>query len=231
MFNSTQATQRIKEAVKDASVIESRKESDTIRLWENYKDQALLWRSLALLQIPTTLVAVVFSMVLWHTRHISLNVPRQPLPGVYSANEIPNEKFIESATDIVNLIATYTSGNARTQFRKAKEMLLEPLLSRFEIEMLGSEIKQIESTSRSQVFFADPSKIFIERAPSGREVSVQIYGERLKLVGGKEIPPFPTSFTITMTTVPRNVLNPYGIVATNIAIENINPKDMKKVGR
>ena len=227
MANITNATERFKEAMRDASVIEARKETDTIRLWENYKDQALLWRSLALLQIPTTLIAVLFSMVLWHTRRITLQVPHQPLPGIYSATEIPNEKFIEAATDLVNLIASYTPANARSQFKRARDMLKEPLLSKFELEMMGSEIKQIESTNRSQVFFVDPSKIVVLRSPSGNDVLVHMQGERLKIVGGRGLPPLPTQFQVTMTTVPRNVLNPYGIVATNIDISNIDPHARK----
>jgi hypothetical protein len=227
MNNVAKATQVIKGAVKEASIIEARKETDTIRLWENYKDQALLWRSLALLQIPTTLLAVIFSLVLWHSRKITLQVPRQPLPGIYSATEIPNEKFIEAATDVVNLISSYTPANARSQFQKARELLKEPLLSTFDTEMRVTEIKQIESTSRSQVFFVDPSKTLIQRSPSGNQVLVQLEGERLKIVGGRELPAIPTVFRVTMTTVPRNMLNPYGILATEIKVLGVDPHTAK----
>jgi hypothetical protein len=223
-MQAAKAAKLVKEAVKDASFMDARRETDTIRLWENYKDQALLWRSLALLQIPTTLFAIVFSMILWHTRHIKLDVPREPLPGIYSAQEIPDEKFVEVATDLINLIASYTPATARPQFKKAKEFLKEPLLGKFEAEMMQTELKAIENTSRTQIFFADPSKILTARI-SNSEVQVQIDGTRLKLVGGKELPPAPTRYLVTLTTVPRNMLNPYGIVVSNVQFAAIKHKE------
>ncbi len=220
MGNTEKARKFVKDTVKDAGFMDARQETDTIRLWENYKDQALLWRSLALLQVPTTLLALIFSMVLWHTRKVSLNVPREPLPGVYSATELPDAKFIEAATEFINLIATYTPATALPQFRKAKEMVREPLLSKFDIDMLGTELKAIQNTSRVQVFFMDPLKTQTER-PNPNEVYVKLEGTRLKIVGGKELPTAPTAFIVTLTTLPRNSLNPYGIVVSNVRFETV----------
>ena len=224
MAGALKATNMIHGAVKDSVVRDAHGDADTIRLWENYKEQALLWRSLCLLQIPTTLTALIVALVLWHNRSITLNVPRQPLPGSYSAQEIPNEKFIESATELVNLIATYTPANARPQFKKAKEFLVDPLLTQFEDEMMGAEIKMIESTGRIQMFLVDPdpAKLLIVR--NGNEVKVQMDGARLKFIGGKELPAVATRYLITMTTIPRNVLNPYGIVISNIQTASIGAK-------
>ena len=215
--SSHKAAALLKETVKTANVVDARGESDTIRLWENYRDQALLWRSLALLQIPATLLALVFSLILWHTRKITLNVPREPLPGQYSVEELPNEKFIEATTEYINLIATYTPATAQPQFLKASQMLKEPLLSKFNEEMLGGEIKAIEQTNRTQVFFSDPTRTETRRL-SSTEMLVQVDGIRLKIVGGQELPPAPTRFLVQLTTIPRNVLNPYGIVITNVAV-------------
>ena len=221
--SAAKATEMVRGAVKGAAFMDARNETDTIRLWENYKDQALLWRSLALLQIPTTLITLVFSLILWHTRQITLQVPREPLPGVYSAKEIPNEKFMEVSTELVNLIATYTPATARAQFKKAKEFLKEPLLAKFEVDMVGTELKAIENTSRTQIFFADPTKSITARL-SDTEVQVQIDGTRLKIVAGQELPPSPTRYLLTLTTIPRNALNPYGIVVTNIQFAPLKPE-------
>ena len=228
-FNKAeQISKRVKdtvsEAVKDASVIGTKGENDTLRLWESYKDQALLWRALTLLQIPTTLAALIFSIILWNNRHITLNVPREPLPGVYSAKELPDEKFIEAATEVVNLIATYTSATARPQFKRAREFLNGTLLEHFDEEQLGAELRAIEDTNKTQIFFVDPTKTATLRV-SNTEVKVQLEGSRLKIVGGKELPLFPTRYILTLTTLPRNVLNPYGIVVSNIQFETIAPEN------
>lgn len=196
-------------------------DTDTIRLWENYRDQALLWRSLALMQIPTTLVVLLFATGLWFTRKITLNVPRNPQPGIYSATDLPDEKFIESATEFVNLIASYQPAVAEAQFRKAREMLYAKLLEKFDSEMMNTELKAIQNTNRTQVFFADPAKTKIKRVgPS--EVWVQLEGEREKVVAGKELEPINSRYVVVLTTVPHNVLNRYGIVVSNVVLKTIS---------
>lgn len=218
MGRSAHAAQAAK-LVRDNSIIEAKGETDTIRLWENYRDQALLWRSMALLQIPATLAAVIFAFTLWVTGDIILNVPAKPLPGIYTAQEIPDTEFFDTATNFLNLIATYQPGNARKQFTKAREMLTEPLFTRFSTEMMETELRTVETTSRTQIFFADPTKTTITR--EGDEVVVEMTGERLKIVAGKDVPTVLTKYTVTMKTLPQNTLNPFGIAVSNIVSENI----------
>lgn len=203
----------------DLSFVDSKNEADTIRLWENYREQALMWRALSLLQIPATLIAIVFAFWVWSTRSVTLNVPARPLPGVYQAEEIPNEQFIEAATSLINLIATYQPAVARRQFDRARSMLKEPLLSRFDSEMVGLELRAIEGSFRTQIFFVDPSRTKVERRRG--EVVVTLIGERLKMIAGREMPTVKTKFEVTLSTLPRNDINPYGIVVTNIHVENI----------
>ncbi len=212
--------EQVKKVMRETEVFDARGDTDTIRLWENYRDQALMWRALALLQVPTTLLLTLFSVVLWTTRSITLNVPARPLPGVYLAKEIPDVEFIEYATDFINLIATYQPATARKQFMEAREMLKDPMLERFDLEMINVELKAVENTNRTQIFFADPTKTAIERI-GDKEVLVTFFGDRLKIVAGKELPMKKTKFTVTMTTVPRNRLNPYGVVITNATYEDI----------
>lgn len=205
--------------INDSNVIDARNETDTIRLWENYRDQALLWRAIALLQMPATLVLAIFAFYLYGTHEITLNVPAKPLPGLYSAYEIPDAEFFDVATNYTNLIATYQPAVARRQFSKAREMLKEPMLDLFDREMMGTELKAIENTSRTQLFFADPSLQTITRQDN--HVTVTMTGERLKLVAGKQLPMVVTKYTILMTLIPRNDLNPYGIVIENASVENV----------
>lgn len=214
MRNVKAASQNVKSVVADTQLKATRSESDTIRLWENYKDQALLWRSIALIQFPTTLVAIIFATFLWSTRVINLTVPSKPEPGVHVAQDIPETEFINAANTYVNLVATYQPMTARSQFNVARSMLKEPLYTRFSQEMMGSELGAIESTARTQVFFVDPLRTKVTR--NGNEVTVSLVGERWKVIAGTPLPTVTSRFTITMSTIPRNPLNPYGIVVTGV---------------
>jgi hypothetical protein len=93
-------------------------------------------------------------------------------------------------------------------------MLKEPLLSKFNEEMIASELPAIESSSRTQVFFTDPLKTTVTR--SGNEVEVSIVGDRWKVIAGSELPTVSSRFRVRMTTIPRNQINPYGIVIGSV---------------
>jgi hypothetical protein len=205
----------IKTKVADTQLSATRDKSDTIRLWENYKDQALMWRSLALLQVPATLAAILFSIVMWS---ITLSVPSKPMPGIYAAQDIPDNEFVNVATDYINLIATYQPGTARRQFEAAASMLKEPLLSKFREEMINSELGAIEGSARTQIFYVDPLKGSVIR--QGNQVIVTIIGERIKYIAGQELPPVTSRFRVTLTTIPRNTLNPYGIVISSVTFKS-----------
>ena len=205
------ATQQL---VKETQLQAGRSENDTIRLWENYRDQATMWRSLALLQIPATSIAILFAIFMWGTRVITLQVPAKPLPGIYAAYDIPDTEFINQATDYVNLIATYQPAVARRQFVSARAMLKEPLLTKFNEEMMTTELQAIENTNRTQVFYIDPTLTTVDR--TGNEVTITMVGERSKMIAGQELPTKTSRYRVTMTTIPRNTTNPYGIVITNV---------------
>jgi hypothetical protein len=214
MSKIKQASDAVKEKVGDTQLSAGRTKNDTIRLWENYKDQALMWRSLALMQIPATAIALLFALVLWVTREITLQVPSKPLPGMYAAQDIPDNEFVDIANDYISLIATYQPATARKQFEAARAMLKEPLLTKFNTEMIGSELTAIETTSRTQVLFIDPLKTKVVR--DGNNVTVTVIGERWKVIAGAELPTVTSRFRVTMTTNPRNPLNQYGIVITSV---------------
>ena len=209
-----------KRLVKESGIIDTREETDTIRLWESYRDQATLWRAMALLMLPTMLVMSLLCFYLWSSRSVTLNVPAKPLPGTYASQEIPDTEFIDVTTEFLNLIASYQYNVARRQYEQAARMLQEPVLSRFNSDMLGTELKTIESTNRTQIFFVDPATIAVDRAVP-RQVTVSMSGDRMKLIAGRELPLVKTRFSVTMSTVPRNSLNPYGIVITDFGFENV----------
>ena len=205
--------------IRETKVNDHKKETETIRLWESYRDHAMLWRSLALLQIPGTLACLVLCTILFVYRTTIINVPAKPLPGKYSVDEINDTEFQEVATSFINLIASYQPAVARRQFTKAREMLGEPLLTQFDKDMMGAELKAIEGTKRTQLYFVDPARNEFIRNEMG--VQVTMVGYRIKYIAGKELPAVITKYTITLATVPRNDLNPYGIIVTNIANENL----------
>lgn len=205
--------------VKNASIKDIKGDSDTIRLWEGYRDQAILWRALSLLQLPATAAAIGLSIYLYTTHTTIVNVPPKPQPGQYLAEEIPDSEYIDVATEFINLISSYQPAVATRQFKRAEEMLVEPYLAKFREEVLTHELKTIQATSRTQLYFVDPTTTMVER--HDEDVDVTFTGERQKFVAGKQIDPVNSLYRITLTTVPRNPLNPYGIVVKNAYMENI----------
>jgi hypothetical protein len=218
MGKARQVTETIREKVSDTQLSAGRDKSDTLRLWENYKDQSLMWRSLFLLQVPTTVCALIFAGIMWSTREITLTVPSKPMPGIYAAQDIPDNEFINVAMDYIGLIATYQPRTARRQFEAASAMLKEPLLTKFKDEMINSELAAVENSSRTQVFFIDPLKTMVSRR--GNDVSVTVEGDRWKVIAGAELPTVTSRFRVTMTTIPRNQINPYGIVITSVTFKS-----------
>lgn len=198
-------------------VADGRRENDTIRLWEGYKDQAVLWRTLTLLQLPVTAALVIFCLVLWSTRTIKVLAPAEAKPGTIAMADIPDNHFVDMATDFVNLIGTYRWATAERQFQEARKFLIEPTLTRFDQEIYGSELRAIQATNRSQFLFVDPSKTKLDRKRD--EVTVTFTGDRQKYVSGKEIPSSELTISLTMKTIPKNVLNPLGIVISKFSVD------------
>lgn len=217
---------RVQELVKKADVVDTRGTNDTIRVWESYREQAGMWRAIALLQIPVTGIALIFALVTWVNRKTILNVPPKPLPGMYQAQDIPDSEFVDSATNFINLIATYQHAIARRQFSRARELLINPLLERFDNDFMLTELKTIETTSRSQVFFVDPSQTRLER--QGSSVVITMVGDRMKVVAGRELEPVQTKYVVTLRTIPRTDINPYGIVVQDLTYDNVLPEHQRR---
>ena len=206
--------------VDQTTVAEAGSGGDTIRLWENYREQATMWRAIALLQIPATIVAVALAALMWSTRVSYLNVPSRPLPGQYSINELPDTEFENVATDFVNLVGSYSATTARQQFATASELLVEPYLTTYKKDMIETVLPAIEQIGRTQMFMVDPAKTVFDR--KGKFMTVTYIGERTRFIAGREIAAKRGQFKITMTTNPRNRLNPYGIVIYNVEFNEID---------
>lgn len=215
------ANTNVKKILKDASIIDSRGSNDTIKVWENHRDQATLWRAIALLQVPITLVALILGIYLNATRKTELHVPAKPLPGIYIAQDVPDTEFIDYAMTYVNHVSTFQYSTARRQFTEARKMLWDQMLVMFDDRMMKDELQKIETTSRTQLFLVDPTKTLVERR--GNEVDVYLTGDRTKVIAGKEMPTEHSVYKLTMVTIPKNNFNPYGLVIVNAVLKDVDP--------
>ena len=218
----------VKQDLKQLERVAGRAGTDTIRLWEGYREQAYLWRALALLQMPSTALSVAAALVMYFFADTIIEVPERPQPGFYSVKQLPDSQFINAASSVVNLIATYQPAVARRQFKTARKYLWEPALTEFEEVMMGSELRTIEETKRSQMFFINPRLIKVERFPELDLVVVRIPGVRQKLIGNKPLPADEMAYYVKMTTIPRNVHNEYGIVVIDLRLRRADERQVSK---
>lgn len=205
----------------NTNVKEHKRGDDTIKIWEGYRQQAIMWRSLSIIQLLATTAISILCIILWQTRSITLKVPQRPVPGQYNTQEIPDADFVEAANSFVNLIATFQPYTSEQQFKRAASLIHSNLLERFTEEFLVNELKAINATSLSQAYFIDPSKTSIERF-ANNTVKVTFYGTRHKYIGGREIEPVKSKYEVMLTTLPRNDLNPLGIVVADVNMETTN---------
>ncbi len=219
---------KVKKGVQQLERVGGRAGADTIRLWEGFREQALLWRALAILQMPSTALSIGAALVMYFYADTVIEVPERPQPGYYSMSQLPDSQFIDAAQAVVNLISTYQPATARRQFKTARKYLWEPALTQFEQDMMTEELKAIEETKRSQMFFPNPRLIKVDRYPDLDRVIVRIPGVRQKLIGNKPLPADEIVYYVKMTTIPRNVHNEYGIVIVDLRLRRADERQIGK---
>ena len=133
------------------------------RICDDYRAQSRFWRALTFVQLPTTIVAVVAAVLMQFTGDTFIRVPDKPLPAQFPVEKLPDRQFLKKAEDILALIATYRFETAREQFEDARKLLWEPALSKFQQEVLNDELKKIEQTGRTQMFFIERRLVKIDR--------------------------------------------------------------------
>ena len=221
----------VKQDLQQLERVGQRAGTDTIRLWEGYREQAYLWRALSCLQLPATILSIAAALLLYYFADTIIEVPHSPQPGHYPVSQLPDSQFINSATLVVNNIASYQPATARRQFQVARKFLWEPALSQFEDKMMGVELRTIEETKRSQMFFVNPRLIRVERFPEIGQVVVRIPGVRQKLIGNKPLPADERVYYVKMTTIPRNSHNEYGVVINDIRLRQVDEKIVQNEDR
>jgi TraE protein len=227
-MSSANKLKAISGGVKSIERVDGRADGDTLRLWESHKEQAMLWRALALLQIPATTLAIIAAMVMYFFADTVVEVPLQPKPGRYGTKTLPDSEYVNAATEVVNLIATYTPATARRQYTRAKQFLWEPALTEFEKSMMVEELRTIEETSRTQLFFINESMVKVDRFPEEDKVVVRLPGVRQKLISSQPMPPDELVYYIKMTTIPKNVTNEFGIVVVDLRLRKAGTKTIVK---
>lgn len=208
--------------------VDGRSGADTFRLWEAYKEQALLWRIVAIMQLPITIVALIFGLIVYSSSNIVIESPETPQPGMYSIKRLPDSEFLKAGVDIVNLIGTYQPATAERQFRTARLFLWEPALSEFEKIFLNKELPIIKDINRSQAFMINNDLIQVQRYPNQDMVIVRIPGTRQTLIGKKPLDD-EIAYYFKMTTIPRSPYNPKGIVVFDVRIKKQTSEDLRKL--
>ncbi len=200
--------------------------ADTLRLWEFYREQASMWRALAILQMPATSIAFILALVMFFFADTTLEFPAKPLPGRYSVRQLPDEEFINFSKALISLMTTFQPTTAKIQFLQAQKLLWEPALSQFQTTMLRQELPGIEESRRSQVFFIDEGLVKVDRIEGDEKVIVRLPGVRQKMIGEKALDAEDMIFYIKMTTIPRNRENEFGIVAVDVRFEIKGRRDV-----
>ena len=219
-MDKSQLSNKAKQIIKDTEFRESKKGTDTVKVWESYREQALLWRGIALLQVVVTIISIVLALIFYSKQEIKINVPEKPLPGYYSPSEIHESEFISVATEVVNLIYSYQHQIAQRQFEEASKYIIEPMLSKFMKEMLDTQLTIIKQSRVTQLFFILPERTKVARIDD-QHVQVDLVGERLKTIAGAESPLQVVKTSVVLTTIPRNAYNKYGIVVKSVELTRL----------
>jgi hypothetical protein len=190
--------------------------SDRLRVLNTARDHAHFWRALALVQFPSLIIAIFGAVTMFFFAKTSIEITEKPQPAQFSVSQLPDSEFLYIAKEVVNRISSFQPITARIQFKNVRRYLWEPALSTFEEFIINKELKVIEDTGRSQMFFPVEELIRVEREADSEKVVVRIPGLKQKLIGMTPVPVEELAYFITMTTIPNNVINRRGVVVTKI---------------
>lgn len=202
---------------------EGRARFDTIRLWDSYRELAILWRAVTLIQMPIAAVALTLAIFFFVTADVVVEVPHRPDPGRYSVNKLPDSEFISVAVQFLNLVYTYQPYTAKKQFLNgARRYLWEPALTRFQEEHAEQELPAIKELSRSQIFYINSRQMRVMR--TGNHVVIYVPGTRHRLVGDTPLPPEDVAWWIKMKTIPHSIGNEFNIAIIDLRLESLKDK-------
>ena len=109
---------------------------------------------------------------------------------------ISDETLVRSAKETVSLLATFSPEKARAQFEQVMPSLEEAARKPFTEDILGTELRAIEETKRTQTFQISDKEIVFGRRPALGLVEVRIPGRRQKTIQDHVLPPDDVVYTV-----------------------------------
>ena len=188
------------------------------RMEKGFKEQAYIWRTSAIVQMPVAALSIAVSLAMYFFADTVVEVHHKPEHGYHTGGQLNNSELINAATTVVNLVATYQPAIARRNFTSAQRFLIEPALSEFEETMMQKEAPKIEQTRRSQTFMVIPSGVRVERFPGADYAVVSVPGERTTWIANKKLVPEYMTYFVKLTATPQNLSNQYGLVASDLRL-------------
>jgi hypothetical protein len=156
------------------------------------------------------LVTIIIVAVLWSAVACEQSNVKAPLS---------DDDFISVATQFVTLTANYEPQTARERFEKAKNYLIEPELTVFEM-LLAQELPVIEKNLGSQKFQVARTILSgRQRESQGESAVVIIEGEQFKTFETKQLAGVPISYRVTLVTPEKS-----GIKICNLEVTADNGK-------
>ena len=190
------------------------------------------WRAMSLGQLPLTTIALIVMLSTYFHADTIIHVADPLEPGLsYPIEDLPDKECINVAMQFIGLTTTYQQYTARDQFELAQKLLVEPALSEFIQKMMGEELTTIEQTGRSQMFFAEPRQMKVDRVPNSTKVVVRLPGYRQQIVNQNVLPPAEVVYYVELMTTDQAVQhNQFGIVVSGfherfVALSEIAAQD------
>ena len=161
------------------------KEEELLRMVDRYKVQGHFWRFLSLLQFPIILFLTLYFITRYLGADTLVKVSEPPIPGEVPQDKIPDKEYINTATNIINLIGSYQPTTARDQFETASDFFLDSALASFEETQMNSELITAEESDISQRLDVYSSRI-VREAKGNAQVCLS--GVRQKIVDRSPLP-------------------------------------------
>ncbi|MCC6934036.1 MAG: hypothetical protein IT292_12430 [Deltaproteobacteria bacterium] len=198
-----------------------------------YREQSYMWRALALIQFPTTAIAIIIAIVMYVSADVIVDVKPRPAPGYFLVEEIPEQEFIKYSIEFVNLISSFQPSVAERQFRHALNFLQGEFYGQFNIKYLQglpseqSRLSEIMQLQRAQMFYINRDLVVAQiendpEDPRQDRVIVRVPGELYTFLNGvyQQNRIDYGVYYVTLQTIPNTAFNQNGITIINLRLEN-----------
>ena len=203
------------------------KAEELLRMVDRYKVQGHFWRFLSLLQFPIILALTFYFVSRYLSADTLVKVPEPPVPGETAQDKIPDKEYLNTATNVINLIGTYQPTTARDQFESARDFFLDSAVKSFDETQLDSELITAEESDISQQLDVYSSKISRE---SKGAAQVCLSGVRQKIVERTPLPQQSVTYCFSFVLDEPFEGSPFGI-AVNGFTQKLGPVERLPIPR